>query len=90
MKGQPCCTALKCAFEPGAGTVLVERATSAASAGAMFIWVAILRVATGRSVVLLRRIPPHVSASAHSASRGFGSSVGHAVGTSNGTFRGAR
>jgi hypothetical protein len=32
MKGEPRCTALKCAFEPGAGTVLVERATSAASA----------------------------------------------------------
>jgi len=25
MKGQPRCTALKCAFEPGAGTVLIER-----------------------------------------------------------------
>jgi hypothetical protein len=37
MKGQPRCTALKCAFELGAGTVLDERATSAECLGYVYM-----------------------------------------------------
>jgi hypothetical protein len=55
MKGQPRCPALKCAFALGARTVLVEPATSAASAWGHVIWIATLRV--GRdSVVRLGRM----------------------------------
>jgi hypothetical protein len=63
MKGQSRCTALKCTFEPGAGTVLVDRATSAASAWGHVYYGCDLTRCDGRSVILLRRIPFHVSAS---------------------------